>query len=357
MQKLKGRIDMAPNEPDLERPSIFKPILIVAAAAVLLIAMHFASSLLLPIMLSCFFAVLLTPIYNWLKLRRMPGGLPLLLSIGVLALVGLLLVLLIGNSLTVLAESLAGYSDQLAQRQAELEATAGQMTSNSSVKELISTLDPATLVNLLGFIVGAAASMFRSGIVILFITTFTLAEGSRFRERMVNAYGVDHFLTRNISALLKSIIDYFGLRALVNLVVAIATGIMLWLFGIEYAGLWAVMTFFFSFVPYIGAAVAMTPPVIIAYAQGGLGFAVIIIILAVVINALCENILAPMVMGKGLSISPTVVFLSFMFWMFILGGGGAFIAMPLTVAIILFMKSFKETHGLAAMMGNTPTPE
>jgi predicted PurR-regulated permease PerM len=55
-----------------------------------------------------------------------------------------------------------------------------------------------------------------------------------------------------------------------------------------------------------------------------------------------------MVMGRGLSISPTVVFLSFLFWMFILGGPGALIAMPLTLGIVLFMRNFEETRNLVA---------
>jgi predicted PurR-regulated permease PerM len=86
--------------------------------------------------------------------------------------------------------------------------------------------------------------------------------------------------------------------------------------------------------------------VLLAFAQGGLEEALVVIVLMVVINAVTENILAPMIMGKGLSISPTVVFLSFIFWMFILGGPGAFLAMPLTLAVILFLQSFEETHSL-----------
>ena len=340
----------------MEQPSIFKPILILTAAVVLLTIMRLAASFLLPIVMAFFLAILLMPINNWLKKRRVPAGLALLLSAGVLVLVAVLLVVLVGDSLTVMVGSLAGYSDQFSQRQAQLEAMAGGMATNSSFKELISILDPAKLVNVLGFILGTVAGMFQQGLVILFIAMFALAESSQFKERLVKAYGTDHFLTRNISDLVSMIVSYFGLRVLVNLVVAGATGIMLWLFGIEHAGLWAVMTFFLSFVPYIGAVIALTPPVLLAYAQGGSGLALIIIVLAFVINALSENIIAPMVMGKGLSVSPTVVFLSFIFWMFILGGAGAFIAMPLTVGLMLFMKSFKETRGLAEIMGSSPTP-
>lgn len=72
------------------------------------------------------------------------------------------------------------------------------------------------------------------------------------------------------------------------------------------------------------------------------------------INSLTENIVAPLIMGKGLSVSPTVVFLSFVFWMGILGGLGAFVAMPITLGLILFMNEFEETRRLAAIMGTFP---
>ncbi len=343
---------MTPNETNLQNPSIMKLITILAAAAIILTVMHLAASFLMPIIMSVFMAVLLTPIYRWLK-KRIPAGLALLLSIAVLALVVVLLVVLVGSSFSTLADNLVVYGDQFAEQQAKLEALA----SNLTVKELISSLSPANMVNILSFILGAARELIGQGILILLITTFVLAEAPQFKERIVKAYGSDHFVTRNISDLSGSIISYFGLRALVNLVVAVATGIMLWLFGIPNAGLWAVMTFFLSFVPYIGAIIAMIPPIILAYAQGGPVLAATITVLAMVINGATENIVAPMVMGKGLSVSPTVVFLSFIFWMFILGGSGALIAMPLTVGLMLFMSSYEETRGLAALMGSTPTSE
>ena len=341
------------NESNMAQPSIFKPILIMTAAVILLTVMHFAAPILLPIIMAFLFAILLMPINNWLKKRRVPAGLALLLSAGVLVLVAFLLVVLVGNSLTVMIGSLAVYGDQFSQRQAELESMAGGTAS--SFKELISILDPSKLVTVLSFILGSVSNMLQQGLVILFVAMFALGESSQFKERLVKAYGADHFMTRTISDLVSMIVSYFGLRVLVNLIVAVATGVMLWLFRIEHAGLWAVMMFFLSFIPYIGAVVAMTPPVLLAYAQGGAGLALIIIVLALVINSLTENIVAPMIMGKGLSISPTVVFLSFIFWMFILGGAGAFVAMPLTVGLVLFMNSFQETRGFAALMGSLPT--
>jgi predicted PurR-regulated permease PerM len=339
----------------MQQSSIFKPILILAAAVILLVAMRLGASIVNLILLACFIAALLSPIYGWLK-RRIPGGLALLLTIGFLVLVVLCLVLLVGNSLTTLGSSLASYGDQFQQRQAQLQAMAGPMGQTAAFKQLISVLDPAALAAVLSFILGVAASLFKNGLLVLFITLFVLTEGPQFKVRMEQAFGADHFLPRNTIAVYKVVISYFGLRAIVNLFVAAATTLMLWLLGIEHAGLWGVLTFFMSFIPYIGALFATVPPVLLAYAQGGPGLALLIILLSVVINTLTENIIAPMVMSKGLSLSPTVVFISFIFWMFILGGTGALIAMPLTVALMLFLGSFEETRGLAALMGDIPQP-
>jgi predicted PurR-regulated permease PerM len=339
----------------MQYPSILKPVLILASAVIFLAAMHFAASFLVPVLLGIFFATLLTPIYRWLK-KRVPVGLALLLSIGFLLLVALFLALLVGRSLTTLSASLSSYSDQFTQRQAELAAQGEDLSQTVDLTPLVSALDPSALVNALAFVVSTVAEIFKDGLLILMVTVFFLVEGPLFVRRMRQAFGADHDLPQNITALAQGMISYFGLRALVNLVVAVATGVMLWLFDIEYAGLWAVLIFFLSFIPYIGAFLSMVPPLLLAYAQGGLGLVIVIGLLAVVINSLSENIVQPMVMGKGLSISPTVVFLSCIFWMFILGGPGAFLAMPLTMTLIMIMRLFAETRGMVALLVTTPEP-
>jgi predicted PurR-regulated permease PerM len=336
------------EEKQMQHPSLFKPLLILTSAAILLAAMHLAAPLLVLILLAVFFATLLTPLYRWLKQKRVPGGLAVLLTMSFLILVAVSLLLLVGNSLTTLTADLATYADQFSQRQAELAAKAESLNGNLDSNQILSALNPGTLAGVLSFFLDTLGGLFKNSLAILLVTVFVLVESPLFIKRMRQAFGEDHFLPNNVTSLSQMMISYFGLRALVNLVTATASGLMFWGLGIPHAGLWAVLTFFLSFVPYIGAFVAGIPPLLLAYAQGGLGYAILTGVLMVVLNSIAENIVAPWVMGKGLSISPTVVFLSFLFWMFILGGAGAFIAMPLTLAVILFMRSFEETRALAA---------
>lgn len=343
----------------MQQPSLFKPLLILTSAAILLALMHLSASFLMPILLAVFFAMLLTPLHRWLKQKRVPAGLALLLTLGILVVVALFLVLLVSNSMTALVNDLSSYSNALSQRLAELSAQAQSVDASGSLSSQLSSVSASSLIGILTSFISAIAGILSSSVIILLVIAFTLAEGPELIRRLRQSLGSDHYLPQNITSLARLMMSYFGLRAIVNLVVAITTGLMFWLVGIPHAGLWAVLTFFLSFIPYIGAFIAGIPPVLLAFAQGGLSLVIIVVVLMVVINTICENIVAPMIMGRGLSVSPIVVFLSFLFWMFILGGSGALIAMPLTLGILLFMRSFEETATLvkAVVIEQEPIPQ
>ncbi len=343
----------------MQKPSLFRPILILTAAAIVLTIMHLASAFLVPILLAIFFAMLLTPVYRWLQRIHIPSGLALLLTVLLLVLIFVFLGLLVGNGMEAMVKDLSQYDAKFSQQQAQIQSWLESHKQASNLSQVTSSLKPSNLTGILSSFLGAIASVLKSSVIVLFVILFALAEGPEFIRRLRKAFGDDHYLPRNMTAIAHMMVSYFGLRAIVNLVVAVVTGLMFWAFGIPNAGLWAALTFFLSFIPYIGSFIAGIPPILLAYAQGGLGLAITVVVLMVVINSLVENIVAPMIMGKGFSISPTVVFLSFLFWMFILGGPGALIAMPLTLAILLFMGVFEETADLvkAVVVEPGPVPE
>ncbi len=126
---------------------------------------------------------------------------------------------------------------------------------------------------------------------------------------------------------------------------------MLLAFGVDFPLLWGILTFFLSFVPYIGLVLAVTPAVVLALAEFGVSRAVLVIVGVIVINVLAENVLSPMMMGRGLNISPTIVFLSFIFSAWLLGGPGAFLALPITLFVAVMLETFPETTWVARLMG------
>jgi AI-2 transport protein TqsA len=186
---------------------------------------------------------------------------------------------------------------------------------------------------------------------------FAILEIPIFRAKLAENLGADSQLLARGTQLGQSIVRYFGLRAVVNLITGIGVSLFLFLLGIDYALLWGVLTFFLSYIPYIGIFVATIPSVLLAWTEFGPGRAILVILGVTVANVLAENIVAPKLIGKGLSISPLVVFLSFFFWSWILGPLGMFLSMPLTVIVLMVLDSFDETRWLARAVSSMPTPD
>jgi AI-2 transport protein TqsA len=121
--------------------------------------------------------------------------------------------------------------------------------------------------------------------------------------------------------------------------------------GVDFPVMWGILAFFLSFIPWIGLPLAVAPAVVLALAEHGVTNAILVIVGVIVINILAENLVSPMLMGRGLSLSPTFLFLGFIFWAFVLGGPGAFLAAPLTIFVVLMLGTFPETKWIASLMG------
>jgi predicted PurR-regulated permease PerM len=212
-------------------------------------------------------------------------------------------------------------------------------------------VNSSALVGAIGAVLSGISGFLSSLFLILMIMLFLLSEGSAMMERLRTSVAHDNPQVARLTVIGQDVVLQFGLRAIVNLVTALGITLLLWLLGVDFPLLWGVLTFFLSFVPYVGLVLAVAPAVLLALAEFGLGRAIVVIVAVVVVNVLAENVLSPVLMGRGLDLSPTVVFLSFVFWAWLLGGPGAFLALPLTLFVAVMLGSFPETRWLASLMG------
>src|SRR5918994_4418176 len=86
---------------------------------------------------------------------------------------------------------------------------------------------------------------------------------------------------------------------------------------------------------------------------------VMLVLAATVLVLVGIRLAAPLMMGRGLNISPTIVFLSFIFWAWLLGGPGAFLALPITLFVAVMLDTFPRRAGWrtsSAWLTWTPTP-
>jgi len=139
-------------------------------------------------------------------------------------------------------------------------------------------------------------------------------------------------------------------RIRINFVTALGLLVLMLVTGVDSALLWAVGAFFLSFVPYIGLALALIPPAVLAFAESGVLFALIIVVGGIVLNVIAENVLEPMWTGRALRLTTWLVFAMFFFWVWLLGPVGALVSMPITVLLVLVLQRNERTRWVAALL-------
>jgi predicted PurR-regulated permease PerM len=108
--------------------------------------------------------------------------------------------------------------------------------------------------------------------------------------------------------------------------------------GIDSALLWAVLSFVCSFIPYVGYWIALIPPMLVGWLQIGPSAALAVFFGYWAINsALFDAIINPRVLGESLDLSPTVTILALLYWSWVLGPVGTFLALPLTVMVKMLL--------------------
>jgi predicted PurR-regulated permease PerM len=154
---------------------------------------------------------------------------------------------------------------------------------------------------------------------------------------------------REISSKIKS---YMVLKALISLFTGIVIWIALSFIGTDYAFLWGVLAFLFNFIPNIGSIIAAVPAVFISLVQLGSMSALLVTLLYVVVNITIGSIIEPKIMGKGLGLSTLVVFLSLLFWGWLLGIVGMLLSIPLTIMAKIIFDSNKNTRWISVLLGS-----
>jgi len=154
-----------------------------------------------------------------------------------------------------------------------------------------------------------------------------------------------------IARLTNAVIGYMRIKTLTSLGTAICVWALLRWMGVDFAVLWALLAFFFNFIPVIGNILMMIPAVLLALVQAGLGTAAAVAAGYLVINTVIGNVLEPRIMGKGLGVSTLAVFVSLLFWGWLFGTVGMFLAVPLTVAVVIALDASPHTRPLAIMLG------
>jgi predicted PurR-regulated permease PerM len=214
----------------------------------------------------------------------------------------------------------------------------------------------AELEALLGFLGGLA-----SNIYYLFIYTFILflllAQSKTFAARFRQAHASESVFVRQFARYTKQIQTQYTTQTFSNFVSALAILAVLIVFGVDFAYLWAFLAFFLGYIPMIGLLIACVPAVFLAFIEFGLGTALVVLLLIILLNAAMDNFVTPRFMGDRLNMPTVFIMIGFLFWGWVYGPLGALLAVPLTLLVRVLLESSQATRLHAGLMTSVEEPE
>lgn len=188
--------------------------------------------------------------------------------------------------------------------------------------------------------------------LIILTIVFMLFEAQSLPKKLHLALDDPDMRLKQIDRFLQSVNQYMVIKTLVSLATGIIVGVGLTFIGVDYAMLWAVIAFLFNYIPNIGSIIAAIPAVLLAFIQLGPAAAGGTALLYVGANMVMGNIIEPKFMGRGLGLSTLVVFLSLIFWGWLLGSVGMLLSVPLTMVVKIALESSKSGNWLAILLSD-----
>jgi AI-2 transport protein TqsA len=329
------------------------PALVILACFIIVVAgMKAASSILVPFFLAVFIAVICTPPLFWLQRKGVPKVLALVLILVAILIVGFLFGALISPSLNDFLNSLPHYQEQLSTYIGALLGWLHGRGVNIPVEEVSGAFHPGWVMGLAGEILSTLSSLLTDAFLILLTVVFILLEAADLPKKLKVVLKNPERSLSTIEKFSRDAKRYLVMKTLIGVVTGFAIWLWLLILGVDYPMLWGTLAFLLNYVPNIGSIIAALPAVLLALVQLGVGSALLTTLGFVVVNIVLGNIIEPKLMGKRLSLSALVVFLSLVFWGWVLGPIGMILSSPMTSLIKIALESYEGTRGLAVMLGS-----
>jgi AI-2 transport protein TqsA len=320
-------------------------------------ALYVGSFVFAPVACALFVVAVLWPVQSWLQSR-----LPTLLALAIVMLIAvagfLLFASLIAWAFSRVGRSLFADADRfraiydygIVWLEGHGIVVAAIWAEHFNVGWLLRTIQGVT---------GRVNTTITFWLIVFTYVMLGLLEVSDFRRRIGNMKNGEAARvlcdgSRETAAKLR---HYLVIRTLMSL----ATGLLVWalaaLAGLQLAAEWGVIAFALNYIPFIGPFIATLFPTLYALAQFASWQTALAVFLALnVIQFVIGSYIEPRVSGKALAISPSVVLFAVFFWTFLWGLFGAFIGVPITIALLVFSAQHSSTRWLAEIFGSAGDP-
>lgn len=328
-------------------------VIIVAAIVVIIFGLQAAQVIVVPFLLAAFLGLLAIRPMFWMRKRRVPVSLAVIVILAGLLLLLSVIVTIIGTSVVDFAAALPAYQERLAGVADDLLAwLSGWVGSELSLQGVGELIDPGWALQLAASILVGARELLTNALLVFLAMVFILLDASTFETKLRAAFGESAMSITRRETFLDNLGRYLGIKTAVSLMTGICAWALASAVGLDFPRLWGMLAFLLNYIPTIGSIIAAVPAVLLAVIQLGWPEAAVTLVGYIGINVAFGNLLEPRLLGHGVGISPLVVFMGLFFWGWILGPVGMLLSVPLTMTVKLALETDESTRWIALIIGS-----
>ncbi len=352
--------------------------LVVLAGLAILFVLHWAKAVFIPVMLSVLFSYALSPVVNWLELKRIPRWLGS--SVLMLAIFGGLgtTAWSLGDEAGELIESLPVAAqkfryamkvkrgkpdstlDTVQKAASQIEQAAQEGAAPGNTRGAMRVVVERGRFNVKDYLwtgtIGLIA-LVGQAVVVIFLTFFLLLSGDSFRRKLLKLAGPslsDKKITlQALHEITGQIQRYLQVQLLTSAMVGVLTWLALLAIGLENAAVWGIVACVLNLVPYVGSLITAAATALVGFLQfGSLNMALLVAGASLLIHTIVGNLITPWLTSRASRLSPVAVFVALLAWGWLWGVWGLLLGIPIMMMVKSVCDRVDDLKPLGEFLGS-----
>jgi predicted PurR-regulated permease PerM len=337
----------------MEDRKFFRLSISLVVVFVILVVLKAARDVIYPFLLAVFISYVIDPFMAFLIRLKIPKAaaivLILLAAFAILSLIGIV----IYSSGKTLAAELPRFEQRVSDLGEWLEKGVAGIPLKHRAGAWIEKINLKGIASFVLGTMGPVVGLFSKLFLLFLFLAFIVSGRGRVTVKIRKA------LTPERSAQVMGALDKINSQVrkylLIKTAMSLVNGLTVWLvleiFGVDFAPLFGFLAFLLNYIPNVGSLIAAVLRVGFAFFQFGTFWVPFwILVITVGLDTLVGNMVEPRIMGKGLGLSPLVVFFSLVFWGWLWGIPGMIMAVPLVAVIKIVCQNVPSLRPGAILM-------
>ncbi len=324
----------------------------IAAIIIVIAGLKIGAPIINPILMAIFLSVIIYHPINWLKNKGVNGILAIIIVVFSLFIVLVAIGGAVTRSIMEFSDNLPFYRNQLHEMLRNGISSLNENGMNISTDDVMENISSGSVFSYAGKFLTSIGGLLGQITLLVLVVAFILGETNSFSIKLKAILKDPDISLGNIQTISRNIRYYLGVKTLTGTIGGTLVTIVLLVMKVEYAIVWGILVLLMRYIPNIGSIIAAIPIMLFVLIQDGITGVIYVGAAYAIINFLIGQIIEPKFLAKSMELSTLAVFLSLVFWGWILGDIGMLLAVPITMGMKISLEARPNSRWMAILLGS-----